>query len=368
MLNKVLRSILGGLFLSGIILSFNLTSLLAQDAPGGEPLTHTVQAGENLYRIALRYGIDLEELVTVNQITDRTRIFQGQVLIIPGLTVPDESDEVFNPLIAGTPAIHVVQPGENLSGIAHQYGMTLDQLLAANNIANANLVYKWQELQVWTTETVDAGITEPPENAPAEVVEGAPPVANTTYIVQAGEHLAQIARRYGMNWTTLASINGISDPNHVYAGQELIIPALNADGGIIDMGIITPAIAAGAAPTITVGKQIVVDLSAQRIYAYQDGVLMRSTLVSSGLPATPTVLGDYAVRSRIRSQTMTGPGYSLPNVEWVQYFYQGYAIHGTYWHNNFGSPMSHGCVNLTNAEAEWFWGFATIGTPVHVQT
>ena len=65
---------------------------------------------------------------------------------------------------------------------------------------------------------------------------------------------------------------------------------------------------------------------------------------------------------------MTGPGYNLPNVEWVQYFFQGYAIHGTYWHNNFGSPMSHGCVNLTNAEAEWFWSFATIGTPVHVQS
>ena len=132
MLNKMLKSILGGLLLSGIILSFNLTPLLAQDTSAGEPLTHTVQAGENLYRIALRYGVDLNELVTVNQITDRTRIFRGQVLLIPGLTVPDESDEVFNPLIAGTPATHVVQPGENLSGIARQYGMTLDQLLAAN--------------------------------------------------------------------------------------------------------------------------------------------------------------------------------------------------------------------------------------------
>ena len=50
-----------------------------------------------------------------------------------------------------------------------------------------------------------------------------------------------------------------------------------------------------------------------------------------------------------------GTYYSLPNVEWVQYFYQDYSFHGTYWHNNFGNPMSHGCVNMTNEDAEWLF-------------
>ncbi len=51
----------------------------------------------------------------------------------------------------------------------------------------------------------------------------------------------------------------------------------------------------------------------------------------------------------------------------VMYFFEGYAIHGTYWHNNFGTPMSHGCVNLPTPEAEWFFRWAEMGTPVHVQ-
>jgi lipoprotein-anchoring transpeptidase ErfK/SrfK len=64
---------------------------------------------------------------------------------------------------------------------------------------------------------------------------------------------------------------------------------------------------------------------------------------------------------------MSGPGYYLPNVQWIMYFYSGYAIHGTYWHNNFGQPMSHGCVNLPNNEALWFYQWAPTGTPVLVQ-
>ncbi|HRJ41492.1 MAG TPA: L,D-transpeptidase, partial [Caldilineaceae bacterium] len=84
-------------------------------------------------------------------------------------------------------------------------------------------------------------------------------------------------------------------------------------------------------------------------------------IISSGLPGTPTVQGVFRMRVRTRSQTMSGGDraagtyYSLPNVEWVQYFYQDYSFHGTYWHNNFGNPMSHGCVNMTNEDAEWLF-------------
>ena len=58
--------------------------------------------------------------------------------------------------------------------------------------------------------------------------------------------------------------------------------------------------------------------------------------------------------------------YDLPNVPHVMYFYRDYAIHGAYWHNNFGRPMSHGCVNLSNSAAKWMYGWATVGTPVVV--
>ena len=115
------------------------------------------------------------------------------------------------------------------------------------------------------------------------------------------------------------------------------------------------------------GKQVVIDLSEQRVYAFEDAKLVFTALVSTGLPGTPTVLGDYKVYSRYDSQTMSGPGYYLPGVQWIQYFYSGYALHGTYWHENFGQPMSHGCVNLRNEDALWLYQWATIGTPVRVQ-
>jgi lipoprotein-anchoring transpeptidase ErfK/SrfK len=68
----------------------------------------------------------------------------------------------------------------------------------------------------------------------------------------------------------------------------------------------------------------------------------------------------------VSSKTLSGDGYEYENVQWLLYFYQGYAIHGAYWHNNFGIPVSHGCVNMTNADAEWFFNFAEVGTPVTV--
>lgn len=327
-----------------------------------EQVTHVVRAGENLYRISLRYGVDLDELIRVNGITDVRRVLVGQTLVIPGLTSPDSGDEVVNPLVAGTPVTHVVQPGESLTIIANQYDTTVEQIIQANNLANPNRILRGQELKIWTTESVDSTVDVVAEDAET----AAEANAMVAYEIQPGEDLSQIARRFGMAWMTLAEINGITNPNRIIAGQTLMIPAANADGVL---GIVMPVQNAGNAPTptITVGKQIIVDLSDSRIYAYEDGQLLRSVVVSTGLPATPTVQGDFTIWHRTPAQTMSGPGYYLPNVQWVQYFYQGYGIHGTYWHNNFGQPMSRGCVNLPNHEAEWFYNFGEMGTAVRVQ-
>ena len=78
------------------------------------------------------------------------------------------------------------------------------------------------------------------------------------------------------------------------------------------------------------------------------------------------VLGDYNIYVKYEADDMRGPDYFLPQVPYTMYFYQGYGIHGTYWHNSFGRPMSHGCVNLPTPEAQWFFDFASVGTPVRV--
>jgi lipoprotein-anchoring transpeptidase ErfK/SrfK len=113
-------------------------------------------------------------------------------------------------------------------------------------------------------------------------------------------------------------------------------------------------------------RWIDINLSTQRLYAYDGHELVKTFIVSTGLPGTPTVTGRFRVYIKYTSTLMAGPGYYLPNVLWTMYFYNGYGIHGTYWHNNFGTPMSHGCVNMRNEDAEWVFYFARIGTLVNI--
>jgi lipoprotein-anchoring transpeptidase ErfK/SrfK len=114
------------------------------------------------------------------------------------------------------------------------------------------------------------------------------------------------------------------------------------------------------------GRWIDVNLSTQSVYAYEGDTVINSFVVSTGTWMTPTVTGKYKIWIKFRSTSMTGPGYYLPNVPYVMYFYKGYGLHGTYWHNNFGTPMSHGCVNLRTSDAEWLYNWASVGTVVNV--
>jgi lipoprotein-anchoring transpeptidase ErfK/SrfK len=109
-----------------------------------------------------------------------------------------------------------------------------------------------------------------------------------------------------------------------------------------------------------------VDLSAQRAYAVEGDTVVRSFIVSTGTWDTPTVIGTFRIYVKYRSAAMSGPGYYLPNVPYIMYFYKGYGLHGTYWHNNFGTPMSHGCVNFRTDDAAFLYKFTSVGTIVHV--
>jgi len=117
-------------------------------------------------------------------------------------------------------------------------------------------------------------------------------------------------------------------------------------------------------------RWIDVNLTSQRLTAYEGDEAVLSTLISSGTWNHPTVTGQFRIWLRFESQTMDGRllgyDYYLENVPYVMYFYQDYALHGTYWHSNFGTPMSHGCVNLATADAGWLFNWSSIGTLVNV--
>jgi lipoprotein-anchoring transpeptidase ErfK/SrfK len=113
-------------------------------------------------------------------------------------------------------------------------------------------------------------------------------------------------------------------------------------------------------------RWIDIDLTNQQLAAYEGQKLVRLTPVSTGLPRTPTPTGQYHIQIKLRYDDMSGIDYFLPNVPYVMYFHGGYGIHGTYWHARFGQPMSHGCVNVPTAVAEWLFDWATVGTMVNI--
>ncbi len=122
-------------------------------------------------------------------------------------------------------------------------------------------------------------------------------------------------------------------------------------------------------------KYIIVDLSDQKLYAYEGNELFMEESVSTGLDGLPTPVGEFNIFRKMPSRYMQGPipgvsddEYDLPGVPWTMYFtYDGAAIHGAYWHNDFGSQHSHGCVNLPPEKARELYDWTPLGTSVTVR-
>jgi lipoprotein-anchoring transpeptidase ErfK/SrfK len=122
-------------------------------------------------------------------------------------------------------------------------------------------------------------------------------------------------------------------------------------------------------------KHIYVDLSAQTLYAYEGSNEIMQALISSGKwGKTPT--GNFNIWQKLPVTRMAGgegaDAYDLPNIQWVMYFHNDFGFHTAYWHDNFGHPMSHGCVNMRLVDAKRLYDWADgpvsgqLGTTVSV--
>ncbi|MCY7272727.1 MAG: L,D-transpeptidase [Phormidesmis sp. CAN_BIN44] len=113
-------------------------------------------------------------------------------------------------------------------------------------------------------------------------------------------------------------------------------------------------------------RWIEVDLTKQRLIAWQGKTPFRAVIVSTGKAATPTLTGVFQIQSKLRLARMQGDDYDLPDVPFTMYYSGGYAIHGAYWHRSFGTPVSHGCVNVAIDHAKMLFDWASIGTAIVV--
>lgn len=117
-------------------------------------------------------------------------------------------------------------------------------------------------------------------------------------------------------------------------------------------------------------RWIDVDLNTQMLVAYEGNTQVYSSLISSGTWEYPTITGQYRTYVKYESQDMNGYligfDYYLQDVPHVMYFSGNFAIHGAYWHYNFGVPTSHGCVNVNPIDAGWLFDWAPVGTTVNI--
>ena len=175
-----------------------------------EPFTYTVQEGDTLFSIALKFEVSPNDIVAAKTLADPNNVFVGQEFLIPGYqpSAPSSgSAGAGSTADPGAPAIHVVQPGEVLSVIAEKYGISLDELVGANRIANPNLVSPG-------TELVIPGLTAAALEAANQII----------HIVAAGESLGSIATQYGVSVDAIIEANRITNPNVIRVGDRLIIP------------------------------------------------------------------------------------------------------------------------------------------------
>lgn len=120
-----------------------------------------------------------------------------------------------------------------------------------------------------------------------------------------------------------------------------------------------------------INKVIGVSLKNQTLTYSVGSYVVKTIKVSSGLARTPTPKGQFTIMKKPALVNYRGIGYSYPNTRWNMLFKQGksggYYIHGAYWHNNFGKPMSHGCINVSYADAEALYNWADEGTKVIIE-
>lgn len=325
----------------GLILILLLGSALPVFA---HETVHVVKPGETLSQIAEVYGKTVDELRALNNLGDVDFVWYGQRLIVES----DETPQARESEIVQSIAYYRVQPGDTLTGIANAYGIGLAHLVDLNRISPAQRLYAGQTLAVPAREALTA----------APIVQNS---ALPIHVVQAGEHVGIIAGLYGISVNALVRANALGDPSLIIPGQQLRIPPATAEN--VSVPETTDYHQHTTFPTST-EKWIDVDLSEQRVVAYEGTTEVKAFIISSGLGGTPTVTGTFRIWAKVPMQDMSGGNraagnyYYLEDVPWVQYFYADYAFHGTTWHANFGRPASRGCINMSPADAEWLFRWA----------
>lgn len=335
---------------------------------------YRVRAGDSLTDLARRHGLSVSRLAQINGISPLRWLYSGQVLRLPGSPAPVSRVGAGSPANAGAGSFddvkrYTVRPGDTLTRLAEQHGISLSRLMSMNGLSSARWLYVGQVLFL-PVKHESAGLAPAQRAAPlAPAMQPAPPVAAmqpglshaAIHTVRNGELLKDIAGQYGVNHAAIARLNNLTNRSILEEGQALRIPTENALELLEGMD---QRLDQARYPTFS-ERWIEVDLSEQMAIAYEGTTPVRAFVISTGVGNTPTVQGTFRIWAKIAMQDMRGGSraagtyYHLRDVKNVQYFHRSYGFHGTYWHDNFGNPMSRGCINMTNEDAKWLFDWTS---------
>ncbi len=195
-------------------------------------IMYVVQKGDTILAIAKKYGVRPDTLVRINDLKNPERLSIGQELVIPlggGVPMPSATAQVTITVTGTAPSlsgeiVHVVQKNETLLAIAKEYGVTVDDIMAANDLESAERLSIGQELIIRGGEIKETPTSSTETTPTALVRRGA-----TTHIVRKGETPRSIARQYGITADALLAANDNLDPTKLQVGQELKIPAIDEE-------------------------------------------------------------------------------------------------------------------------------------------
>ncbi len=325
----------------------------ARDRAASLNQRYTVQFGDTIGLIALRAGVSEEAFRSLNGLEDTNPadLAAGQALLLPAT-----DDEL---QVTKAVATYVVQPGDVLSVIANDNGLTTAELMAANGISDPNLVGVGQTLRI------PPPAEEEEKKLPTSDVQVGPQRSGFYYYqVQAGDTLSEIARDFNTTKLALLEFNNLPDESTVYAGLDLRIP----------YG--PPPLPLRQPPAPLSGTSFLVSLSRQECFLFEGERVKERWICSTGYGDWITRTGTFYVKTKM--EMAPSSAYRLDMPYWLGLYDVGdfeNGIHGLpvkwdtgekLWSGLIGQPATFGCAMLDDPDAEVLYNAAYLGMPVHV--
>ena len=178
--------------------------------------SYTVKSGDTLSGIASQYNTTVNQIVSLNQLSNPNLIYVGQVLKLKNSQTTNSSSSSSSSTATTTAGTYTVKAGDTLSAIASRYSTSSSTLASLNSLSNPNLIYVGQVLKVSSNASTSSSTSS---SANSTVTTAA------SYTVKSGDTLSAIAAKYGTTYQALASANSISNPNDIYVGQVIKVSA-----------------------------------------------------------------------------------------------------------------------------------------------